>query len=158
MGAQSNILAPRLDLRLITHEINEGCDSATSDTTSSALNIIRYTIYNQLEKFLDNFINFRANCTHHPPLSFSFSFWFSIFILFFFNFFYFFLFFPYFHFSLFHFFSLFLFQSCGLPGILKLRSVTFLLTKIDSLYLEFALIRKRLRRIRKSQIVKFLPK
>ena len=73
---------------------------------------------------------------HTPPPPFLFLFLFlffdfySVFLLFLFIF-------PYFSFSLFHFFSLFLFQGCGLPGILKLRSVTFLLTKIDSLYLDF---------------------
>ena len=73
---------------------------------------------------------------HTPPPPFLFLFLFlffdfySVFLLFLFIF-------PYFSFSLFHFFYLFLFQGCGLPGILKLRSVTFLLTKIDSLYLDF---------------------
>ena len=64
-------LAPWLDLRLITLDINGGCDSATRDSTSSALYVIRYTIYIQFGKFLGNFINLRANCTHHPlPLFF----------------------------------------------------------------------------------------
>ena len=64
------------------------------DTASSGKHVIRYTIYVQLEKSLDNFINLRENCT--PPRFLSF-FFFDLFSVF--------LFIYFFSFSLFHSFS-----------------------------------------------------